>query len=200
MNNKLGNNYNINLDNVSNLEFNYLRHNSSQINLLPHQLLIVYLYSLNINQVETTIDALRLPIVLTQDIIKADVILALRSNVKHNTKLRQIAKSKKVTIYTVQSSTLPNIIKAFKQMLKINNLLGINWDYLLDKKTYLEQEVLLETRFAIEKIVFFKQQSVELIPRSIILRKLQYVLINYYNLKSCSIGEEPNRRLKIYID
>ena len=203
---KFSNNNLINKINSKNISdnplenFNHVISDFKHVNESSNQFMLVYLYSLNVQQIEATISTLQLPILLTQDIVKADLILALRSSVKHNTKLRQIAKSKRVTIYTIQSSTLPNIIRAFKQMLKINNLIVLNWYHLLIGKTYLEQEVLLETRFAIEKILFFKQQSVELLPRSVVLRKLQYNFINYYNFKACSLGEEPNRRLKIYVD
>jgi len=158
----------------------------------------LYIYSLSIQQIETAIKTLQLPIELTKDIIQADFILAIRSSIKHNTKLRQIAKSKKITIYTIQSSTLPNIIRALKQMLQAYNLVDLNWNLLLKNKTCLEKQVLLETRFAIEKIIFMQKQSVELISRSANLRKIQHKLINLYNLKSRSFGEEPNRRLRIY--
>nr|QCI04363.1 hypothetical protein [Antithamnion hubbsii] len=160
--------------------------------------IVVYPYSLNVQQIEATIDTFQLPILLTRDIIKADVILALRSSVKHNTKLRQIAKSKKVTIYTIHNSTLSNIVRALKQILQINNGFNITWDALFQETTYVEQEVLIETRFAIEKIIFLKKQSIELLPRSAKYRKLQHTLIENYNLKSRSFGEEPNRRLRIY--
>ena len=158
----------------------------------------LYIYSLNIQQIETAIQTLQLPVELTRDIIKADFILAIRSSVKHNTKLRQIAKSKKITIYTIQSSTLPNIIRALKQILRANYLVDLNWNLLLNNKTSVEKQVLLETRFAIEKIVFIQKQSVELLPRSANLRKIQHKLINLYHLTSRSFGEEPNRRLRIY--
>ena len=71
-----------------------------------NKLVYLYTYALNIEQIETAIQTLQLPIELTRDIIKADFILAIRSSVKHNTKLRQIAKYKKVTIYTVQNACL----------------------------------------------------------------------------------------------
>nr|QCI05206.1 hypothetical protein [Centroceras clavulatum] len=158
----------------------------------------LYIYSLNIQQIEAAINTLKLPITLTRDIIKADCILAIKSNIKYNTKLRQIAKFKKVTIYTIQSSTLPNIIRALRQMLSNNNLLSFNWNILIEKKNNLQKEVLLETRFAIEKIIFMYKDSVELLPRSANLRKIQHQLINSYNLKSRSFGEEPYRRLRIY--
>ena len=157
----------------------------------------MYPYLLDIKEIEATIKTLHLPIILTRDIIQADIILALRSNVKHNLKLRQIAKSKKVTIYTIQSFTLSNIIRALKQIMHINSDCD-NWIRILTNKTYIEKEVLLEARFAIEKIIFLKQQSVELLPQSVKLRKLQHDLVSDYNLKSRSFGEEPNRSLRIY--
>ena len=158
----------------------------------------LYIYSLNIKQIETAIQTLELPVQLTGDIIRADFILALRSSVKHNTKLRQIAKSKKITIYTIQNSTLPNIIRALKQMLKVNNSGTLNWHVLLKNATFMEKQVLLEARFAIEKIVLIQQQAVELLPHPADLRKIQHQLVHLYNLTSRSIGEEPNRRLIIY--
>ena len=163
-----------------------------------NKLVYLYTYALNIEQIETAIQTLQLPIELTRDIIKADFILAIRSSVKHNTKLRQIAKYKKVTIYTVQNASLTNIIRALKQILQTTSFLDFNWNLLLKNKNYLEKHVLLETRFAIEKIVFKQKKSVELLSRSNHLRKIQYKLISLYNLTYFSFGEEPNRRLRIY--
>ena len=65
-------------------------------------------------------------------------------------------------------------------------------------KNYVEKEVLVETRLAIEKILFINKHSVELLPRSANLRKIQHKLISLYNLTSRSFGEEPNRSLRIY--
>jgi len=158
----------------------------------------LYIYSLNISQVEAAISTLKLPILLTRNIIKADCILAIRSSVKHNIKLRQVAKSKKVTIFTIQSNTLSNIIRALKQILELHSFSDVSWTAILKNKTYIEQQVLLETRLAIEKIIFMQKESVELLPRSANLRKIQHNLINAYHLNSRSFGEEPYRRLRIY--
>nr|YP_009300514.1 hypothetical protein BI106_gp094 [Campylaephora sungminbooi]AKU47433.1 hypothetical protein [Campylaephora sungminbooi]ALN11880.1 conserved hypothetical plastid protein [Campylaephora sungminbooi] len=185
-----------NKSHLSFIPFSLSKSNLSQ-NVIRNNIQL-YIYSLNIQQIETAIQTLQLPVELTRDIIKADFILAIKSSVKHNTKLRQIAKSKKVTIYTIQSSTLPNIIRALKQMLQANNLVDLNWNLLLKNKNDIEKQILIETRFAIEKIVFVQKQSVELLPRSANLRKIQHNLINLYNLTSRSFGEEPNRRLRIY--
>jgi predicted RNA-binding protein Jag len=51
---------------------------------------------------------------------------------------------------------------------------------------------------AVEQIVIPKGQPVELLPRSARIRKMQHELAEHYRLKSCSFGDEPNRRLRIY--
>jgi len=201
--NMLNNLYKINskFDNVHSsnfLDVNTVFGNLDANLISSSNLTVIYPYSLNVQQIEATIETFQLPILLTRDIIKADIILALRSSVKHNVKLRQIAKSKKVTIYTIHNSTLSNIVRALKQILQINHGLNVTWDILFKDTTYVEQEVLIETRFAIEKILFFKKQSIELLPRSARYRKLQHTLIDSYNLRARSFGEEPNRRLRIY--
>nr|YP_009774057.1 conserved hypothetical plastid protein [Caulacanthus okamurae]QIZ74674.1 conserved hypothetical plastid protein [Caulacanthus okamurae] len=158
----------------------------------------LYSYCISIYEIEAIINTLQLPIFLTKDIFNADVILALRSNVKQNPKLRQIAKSRQITIYTVHSGTIPHITRALKQVLNMYQLPYFNWKTSYIKTKNVEAEALYETRMAIEKIVIGKKQSVELIPRLANLRKLQHELIESYHLRSRSFGEEPSRRLRIY--
>lgn len=186
----------INTSNFSAKSFNLLKDSLFYNN--KAKLVQLYIYALNIQKIEAAIKTLQLPIYLTRDIINADFILAIRSSVKHNTKLRQIAKSKKITIYTVQNNTLPNIIRALRQMIQINSFLSLDCTVFLQNKIYVEKQVIQETYFAIEKIIFIKQDSVLLLPRAANLRKIQHKLIGLYSLRSHSFGEEPNRRLKIY--
>uniref|UniRef100_UPI00300366E9 photosystem I assembly protein Ycf45 n=1 Tax=Anunuuluaehu liula TaxID=3049639 RepID=UPI00300366E9 len=160
----------------------------------------LYPYSINVKQLEAIINTLQLPIEVTKDILRSDVILAIRSNVKQNTKLRQIAKSRHLIIYTVYSSTVPHITRALRQILSINKVLHFNWQQLCKDKEKVEVEALFEARIAIEKIVIGKKHSVELLSRFADLRKLQHQLIESYNLRSRSFGEEPYRRLRIYPD
>jgi predicted RNA-binding protein Jag len=61
-----------------------------------------------------------------------------------------------------------------------------------------EIEALEEARLAVEQIVIPKGQPVELLPRGGQVRKMQHELVEHYRLKSCSFGDEPNRRLRIY--
>lgn len=161
----------------------------------------VYPYGVSRHQLEQVIYTLNLPIVLTKDIDSADVVLALRSHVKHHSKLRQIAKTRQITIHTLKASSVPQIARALRQILNMDEP-GMpesgELSLFSDNGTEDEIEALEEARLAVERIVIPKGQPVELLPRSAGVRKMQHELVEHYHLKSGSFGEEPNRRLRIY--
>lgn len=158
----------------------------------------LYAYSIKLEQIKAIIETLKLPLRLTKDLINSDVILALRSSVKQNTKLRQIAKARQITIYTVRSSSISHIVHALRKILDLNIVSHVSWKELYKGKNQKQIEALEEVRFAIEKIVVNKKQVVELLARFDDLRKMQYNLVQFYNLRTRSFGQEPNRRLRIY--
>ena len=161
--------------------------------------LSIYAYGLNFNDISSVIQSLALPLVLSREVSKADVILALRSNLKQNKKLRQIASARSITIYAIHNSTVTQITRALKKMLEINSVSFIKWSEFCFGKTEIEIEALTEVKYSIKKIVIHKEQSVELLPRLGKLRKLQHELVSFFHLKARSLGEEPYRRLRIYV-
>nr|YP_009315169.1 Hypothetical protein ycf45 [Titanophycus setchellii]SCW23624.1 Hypothetical protein ycf45 [Titanophycus setchellii] len=173
--------------------------NVKSIQNIPKYLL-VYPYGVNFQEIDNIITMLQLPLLLCQEIGRADVILALRSNMRLNTKLRQIARSKRITIYTIHSSTEPQITRALKKMLEINSVAFIRWSEFCFGKTAEQKAALNEAKWAIEKIVIAKRQPVELLSCLADTRKVQHELVKFYNLRARSLGEEPYRRLRIYPD
>lgn len=193
--------------NKTNRNYDLLNHSTKIIkkesNIYQHlklnkNILQLYSYGINIQQIEFIINTLNFSIILTRDILKADVILALRNYVKHNSKIRHIAKSKQIIIYTIHSNTIGNITKSLKQMLHLYKIFYIDWEELCLGKTINQIKVLVETRLAIEKLVLKQKDSVQLLPQVPTLRKLQYKLIGLYDLKCNSFGEEPFCSLRIY--
>nr|YP_010170991.1 hypothetical protein K8K75_pgp075 [Chondria tumulosa]QSD57132.1 hypothetical protein [Chondria tumulosa] len=77
----------------------------------------LYVYGINLQQIEKVIINLNLSILLTRDILKATSILAIRSYVKQNSKIRYIAKSRHIIIYTIHNNSINNIVRALKQIL-----------------------------------------------------------------------------------
>jgi stage III sporulation protein SpoIIIAA len=161
----------------------------------------IYPYGIPRNQLEQVIMTMNLPVVLTKDIDSADVVLALRSHVRNQSKLRQLAKTRQVPLHTIKASTLPQVAKSLRRLLDMDDP---SMPEIADLGLFAhsgsadEIEALEETRLAVEQIVIPKGQPVELLPRSSHVRKMQHELVEHYHLKSHSFGEEPNRRLRIY--
>jgi len=161
----------------------------------------VYPYGVGRQQLEQVIQVLNLPVILTKDMENADVILALRSNLKHQSKLRPIARARHIPIHTLKAATIPQITKALRRLLDMDDpAMPETSDVRLFTATGAEDEIeaLEEARLAVEQIVIPKGQPVELLPRSAKVRKMQHELVEHYRLKSSSFGDEPHRRLRIY--
>ena len=161
----------------------------------------VYPYGISKSQLDQVIQTMNLPVLLTKDLDSADAVLALRSHVKHHSKLRQVAKTRHLPIHTVKSNSLPHIMRSLQRLLDLDES---TIQPLVDPGLFSENgstdelEALEEARLAVEQIVIPKGQPVELLPRSARIRKMQHELAEHYRLKSCSFGDEPNRRLRIY--
>ena len=161
----------------------------------------IYPYGVSRDQLEQVIDVLTLPVVLTKELDSADAILALRSHVKNQTKLRQMAKARHLPMFMIKSSTIPQITRSLRRLLNMDDPdIGDNRELqlLLHNGSDDEMDALEEARLAVEQIVIPKGQPVELLPRSSQVRKMQHELVEHYRLKSDSFGDEPNRRLRIY--
>ena len=161
----------------------------------------IYPYGVSRDHLEQVIDVLTLPVVLTKELDSADAILALRSHVKNQTKLRQMAKARHLPMFMIKSSTIPQITRSLRRLLNMDDPdIGDNRELqlLLHNGSDDEMDALEEARLAVEQIVIPKGQPVELLPRSSQVRKMQHELVEHYRLKSDSFGDEPNRRLRIY--
>lgn len=161
----------------------------------------VYPYGIGRSQLEQVIGVLKMPIVLTKDLDDADAVIALRSQVKHHSKLLQLAKDRQIPIHSIKSNSIAQITRTLRQLVSMDNPdTPEASDLRLFTKAGSDDEIeaLEETRLAVEQIVIPQGQPVELLPRNGKIRKMQHELVEHYRLRSDSFGEEPNRRLRIY--
>jgi stage III sporulation protein SpoIIIAA len=78
----------------------------------------IYSYSVSINKLQQICKSFGFSPVFTKNIDKATAVLGLRSYIKENKKLRQVAKIKQIPIYTVKKNTAPQIAKTICQIIK----------------------------------------------------------------------------------
>ena len=178
------------------------RNNANLQNELDQEFTFIYIYGINNQDLKSLIKTLRLPIIITKELQYADAVLALANLVKNNRKLKQMSHSKKITIHTIQSNSLLQIAKALRLLAKKNSMVP-----LIPEKNKTAIETILskefvtpleETRLAIEEIVLEKNIVVDLFPRPNAIRKQQHELITHYHLTGVTVGEDKNRRLRIF--
>ncbi|XP_031500457.1 protein SEEDLING PLASTID DEVELOPMENT 1 isoform X1 [Nymphaea colorata] len=136
---------------------------------------------------------------LTDDISKANALLALQSKLK-NSRIQGVARSLDIPIHATKSSSATHITKAIN---KIMSELSYDFDYgskLTDEPDGTSPEkvdALEEARLAIEHIVIPKGQQVELLPRPTKIIAMQMDLVKSYRLSSEKVGKEHKMRLRI---
>jgi len=150
----------------------------------------IYIYSISRNIVEKAIERLNLNAKVTKNIDDADMIISHKSYAKGGSKIIEAAQEFKLPIHFVKSNNMPQIQKALKIAL------GVKSDD--ENPTFYDEtdEALEEAQKAVLK---FKEtgEEIELAARPIEIRKQQHDYIEQHGLKGVSVGEDPNRRIKI---
>lgn len=155
----------------------------------------VYLYAVSRTIVEKIIERLDLNVEITRNIEDSDIVIAHKNYAKGGAKILNSAQEYRVRVFYVKTNSMAQIQKVLKDALDIQP-----GDVIPTQDYRDEAEVALdETKEAIKKVMEGAPE-IELLPQNTQIRKLQHELIEQYNLKSFSVGNEPNRRIKIVKD
>lgn len=146
----------------------------------------IFPYAVSRSQLERVIRTLRMPAEITKSLADADAMLILKAYVKSAGRLMQDAEDRQTPVYIVKANTIPQIQKSLREVMHLDV------QYLED-----EDDALEETRFAIDRALEGRG-TIELKPRPAPIRRLQHELVERYQLKSQSVGVEPNRRVCVY--
>ena len=110
----------INAKRVENLKFS--RKTMLKAKTMNLNFIFLYIYGINFNYypvLESIINLLDLPIILTQEIRRADMILSVYSTIVSSKKLRKVAKYKNIVIHSIEEPKISQITKALKIISKI---------------------------------------------------------------------------------
>ena len=153
----------------------------------------IYIYSVSRSVVDKAIERLGLNAEVTRNIDEADFVISHKSYAKGGAKILTVAKNYGLPIHFVKTNTMPQIQKVLKEALNIQDQPG-NEVY----ETYFDETemALQEARIAVNQVLNGITE-IELEPRKQSIRKLQHELVEQHNLQSESIGDEPNRRLRV---
>ncbi|KAJ7563006.1 hypothetical protein O6H91_03G092800 [Diphasiastrum complanatum] len=177
--------------------------------------LLVYTFQISEDLLEQVMEVMELEqaINLTNNIGIANVILALRSELKQNSWVKNMARFRQLPIYAIKANTMAQMVRALRAILGFESLGATSLLSEIQRKgeeigpiiqmqnkrpTFQDEiDALEEVRLAIETIVIPKGQPVELLPRSSEVISLQSKMIQSYQLTSEKSGIEPHMRLRI---
>jgi stage III sporulation protein SpoIIIAA len=152
----------------------------------PSKLIRIFPYGIARTRLERAIREKRAPAYVVNDVDEADAVMAIRATYQAKPrKLRDLA-GRPVATVIVKSNTFSQIAQALDDILK-----GV-----AEGTDELEGQALEEVNLGIE-IVLQSGKPYELSPAAASVRKKQHQMAEARRLASESVGEDPNRRLRL---
>jgi len=146
----------------------------------------VYAYGIAHNRLEQAAARLRLPVMITDEIGEADLVMTVKNYYRRRPKLISDAERRNTPIYVLRANTLP----------QMENCLADIFDLTPDE-TDPYTLAMQETQEAIRRVLI-GERSVDLSPQNAFIRRQQHEMIREHNLISHSYGKEPMRRVRVY--
>ncbi len=166
--------------------------------LPAHRAFNLFIYGVSKMFVDRILERLDLrEVSVTRQLTDADAIIALRNSCRPGSKMMRVAEDYELPIYYAKTNTMPQIQRAVREALNAET--GTFVKQMLEESESIPDETELALQEAREAIITVMQEdkTVELSPRRSYVRRLQHELVEKHNLLSFSVGDEPNRRLKV---
>jgi len=152
----------------------------------PEKMTLIYVFGVPINGILATISAMGISARITDAIEDADFVLTTKAKVKTRAKINQMLKGKSTPLHILRNATEPVIQKFLR-----------DYFHVPDELDSLVQEALEEIRFLCNK-ANKSGHSQDASARSAYLRRVQHQEAEALGCHSMSVGEEPNRRVRVY--
>ena len=105
---------------------------------------------------------------------------------KSKSKLKQMLQGRHIPVHVVSRNAESQIKSVFRHIFNLT-----------DTMDDIEREAMRDVEKACEKVQA-ESRVVELFPQAGFIRKIQHKYVLGQSLNSMSVGEEPNRRVRIY--
>jgi stage III sporulation protein SpoIIIAA len=156
----------------------------------------VFLYGVSKSYLDRILERLNLhQIRTTKNVYDANAVIAIKANARPGSKILKLAQDYEVPVFYAKTNTMPQIQRALREAL--DGDAGAFAGQI--SHTPFEDEMEQALREAQEAIDTVQSEdiAVELAPRRSYIRRIQHELVEKHMMTSVSIGDEPNRRLKV---
>ena len=155
----------------------------------------IYIYAVSRSIVDKIIERLDIDATIVRNVEDADFVIAHKNFAKGGTKILATANEYHLPVFFVRTNSMSQIQRVLKEAL---NLTQENQEVHSFKDYKDSTELALDEANAAVAKLAEGAESIELEPQDKQTRKLQHELVEAHGFRSESVGEEPQRRLKIY--
>ena len=145
----------------------------------------VFPYGVSRSRLEKALRDLHLPAYVARDVSDADAVIVLHSTYQRRPPKVREAVQRNLPIAVVRSNTYAQLVSALRDLF-----------HKPANGESAEERALREAEEGVEHVLA-TAEPYELSPQNSYLRRLQHQLVEKYRLLSESVGEEPNRRVRI---
>jgi len=145
----------------------------------------VFPYGVSRSRLEKALRDLHLPAYVARDVSDADALIVLHSTYQRRPPKVREAVQRNLPVAVVRSNTYAQLVSALRDLF-----------HKPANGESAEERALREAEEGVE-LVLATAEPCELSPQNSYLRRLQHQLVEKYRLLSESVGEEPNRRVRI---
>ena len=148
----------------------------------------VFPYGVSRSRLERAIRTLRVSAYIGKDVKDTDVIIALKANYRKEPAKLQEGITRNIPTYVIKSNTYVQIESVLREIFKMPQEVSEE-DVAISQAEEAIEEIMNDTTGGLN--------SLELGAQNSFLRRLQHQIAENYKMVSESIGQEPNRRVRI---
>ncbi|OGC06430.1 single-stranded DNA-binding protein [candidate division WOR-1 bacterium RIFOXYA2_FULL_36_21] len=150
-----------------------------------NELLRIYPFGVNRQDVERNILSMQLPAMAVKNLDEADMILTIKTKARPGTKIMRSAEEHNIPVHVIKKNVSSQIVKFLK------------FHFHVGGSDELEAAALKEIEEAIHTVQNTGKR-VDVNPQNSYIRRIQHQLVEKVKLHSESVGEEPERRVRVY--
>ena len=158
----------------------------------------IYPFGIGRDRLERAIGNLHVPATIVRDMNDATMVMTLKNYYRQGSHRMREAEERGVPIYVLRGNTITQMERQLADIFHVGQPVGESRGGRGGRQQDDEYEARLEVEQAVTQVLNGERQTVELTPRSNIIRRLQHQIAEHYNVRSESQGREPNRRVKIF--
>ena len=146
----------------------------------------IYSYGISSERILSVIQSLNIPVELVYSISDAECVLTTKSQLKNKAKLDNLLEGRQLPLHVVKQNNRDSLVKFMKHQFRLSDTDDLLGNEAIDEIKQLCKQVITENKM--------KEAS----PRDDTIRRVQHAYVTSLGLNSLSVGEEPNRRVRVY--